>query len=782
LDEFIILDIETTGLDNKHDSIIEIAAVRLKNFQVVGEFQTLVRPNESALNATSGEITGITAKELETAPDLSEIKSSLLEFVGDSAIIGHNISFDLDFLKSQGIIFPGKGLDTLDLAHTLLPKLKFYSLEYLSHQYNFTNRPSHRALGDVLATAELCQLFVEQFQSFSSELQKQIKTLVDKSRWEWSFIFNQGVISEKVHQILPTKALPPDLANNPLPTAINAKAWATGFSAYELSPNVQQLPVNIALLKQLTQSVLVVSPEMFRSTDWEGLSLRTYYPVAMQLDKDRFEFLISKSVLDESELKLAIKILISLQIEGEFDPAKLHLTRDEFYLFDQKLSLLNAPTSSTLPNQIVTSYDGLEELLANNLPVDTTILLPEWIKFDEWRIEKSAKVISHAYLNAVVSSRRNFVHDYVDDNKFSDQLFKTLNSLGSQLVATTSLLGMVWQEPQEGKQDTLELDVNHFTTQNGALLKDNLKHVISFLEEYQAGIQSLVVSLPEVLHRQLKHNQELIEHLNLLINPNAAYKVFVDGYGGHILVRIIKTPPTNIWQDQLKKFKVAIVGNALLVGGSANFISSILGENVKVETINVPTEQTKEIVWVKDYSTRNKTLDYERQTSSYLKNWVEKEPGKLLILMPNAKMVTNFFNEYQPKMVGTNLLSRDVMGNVDMLSDKLNSLNSYALVIGYYNLERFLPAISNLDRVMFVKLSFDRLSKTAQLLAGDRFDQSFGGYALPKAIIDFRSTLAGLYPKTKEIWVLDQRLQIQDYGKTVMGSISGFHHSDLVIE
>lgn len=782
MDEFIVLDIETTGLDSHHDSIIEIAATRVKNLQVVGEFQTLVRPNASGLNATVAELTGITAEELKTAPNLEDIKHQLFDFVGGDAIVGHNISFDLDFLKSKGISLPGKSLDTLELAHTLLPKLKFYSLEYLSHYYTFTNQPSHRAMRDVLATVELCQLFVERFQSFPADLQKQIKTLVDKSNWEWVFVFNQELAISTTHQNISVETQLPDLANSVIPDTIDPNKWQAGFSACELSPNLHQLPVNINLAKNLTKSVLVVSPEVFYTTNWEELGLKPYYSNLAWLDQKRFEFLLSKPTFDEPELKLAIKILITLQASGEFDPAKLHLTREEFYLFEQKLSKVGQPDLSTLPNQIVTHFSGLEELLTNNLPTDTIILLPEWLKFDEWRLERNVKLITPAYLNAVVSSRRDFVHDFVTDRKLSDQLFKTLNDLGSHLVMTMALVGMVWGEQQRGQLNTLELEEAHLTTKNGALLKDNLKGVIESLEEYMGGIQDLSVPFPKALEKQLEHTKTLIEHLNLLIDPSKAYKIFLDGFEGSIMVRIIKMPPTNIWQEQLKKFRVGVVSNNLLVNSSANFISSILGEEIKVQSVNLPTDQPKEIVWVRNISAHNKNLDYEKQTFNYLKNWVEKEPGKVLILMPNVKMVTDFFNEYQPKMAGVNLLSRDVIGNADMLTNKLSSLSRYALVVGYYNLDRWLPAFSNFDRVMFVKLSFDRLGKTAQLLAADRFEQSFNGYALPKAIIDFKGTLADLYPKTKEVWMLDQRLQTHDYGKVVIDSINGFHPSEFVIE
>ena len=135
--ELIVLDIETTGVDFTHDDIIEISAVKLIGNEVVDKFTTLIKPTMAKLGPTVSTLTGINPDDLKVAPVLAEVRDSLLTFCGTLPIVGHNIGFDVDFLKEKGINLPGDRLDTLELAYTLLPKLPFYSMEFLAYRYQF---------------------------------------------------------------------------------------------------------------------------------------------------------------------------------------------------------------------------------------------------------------------------------------------------------------------------------------------------------------------------------------------------------------------------------------------------------------------------------------------------------------------------------------------------------------------------------------------------------------------------------------------------------------------
>jgi len=782
MDDIIVLDIETTGLDLKKCSIIEIAAVRLKNGRVVDEFKTLIKPDYShQLSATVSVLTGIKPDDFIDAPAIETIKDQLLEFVGDKPILGHNIGFDLDFLKANGINLPGLKLDTLELAHTILPKLRFYSLEFLSYYYKFDHKPSHRAMDDVLATVRLYDLLLFHINNLSQPIKEKINLLVGKSNWDWEFIFKNDIASVNQYQAIDRAIDMLEPVNFDINKLIDINFVKSGFNVSELPPQVNQLSANISLVQSYPASILVVSNSVFNSLDWNSLGLIPQYSANLLLDKNRFQFILSKPQLDVLELKLMIKILINTGGEVKrFNPSQFYLTKDEFYLFEQKL----APgkfEKFQLPPKTVISFSTFWELIQNNnLPEDRIIFIPQWLEFDDFILDRQIKTITPAYLNAVVSSRRDFVHDFVTDNKTADQLFKILNELGTNLVITIALLGLVWQDHQKAGEN-IELEKSFFATQNGVSLKENLDGVIKILSDYKDSIINLDLKQPIILERQLTHTQDLIEYFNLLLNPNKAYKIYIDVFNEVILLRILKDAPFNVWQSNLNNKKIAIVSNGVLVNGNNSFISSILDQQIDVKSIpSKPAGKMKDIIWVRGLPSP-KTIAYQEHIDGYLKNWIRQELDKSLVIFPNALAVDNFFDKYQP-LLNFNIISRSTAGNIEMLHSKLESKSNFVFLLNYYNLNRFLPAISNLDRLVFIKLPFEHPGKTSQLLAIDKFDNGFIDYALPKAIINFKVALGSVYTKTDEVWMLDSRLLEYDYGKIVRKSITGFKEVEVPSE
>src|SRR5680860_71613 len=100
--EFIVLDVETTGVDSKIDDIIEFAAVKLDiRGQVIDKLDFLISTSQT-LSPTIIALTGITQKDLENEPPMEEFVSKINDFCGDLPIVGHNIGFDIEFLLSKG--------------------------------------------------------------------------------------------------------------------------------------------------------------------------------------------------------------------------------------------------------------------------------------------------------------------------------------------------------------------------------------------------------------------------------------------------------------------------------------------------------------------------------------------------------------------------------------------------------------------------------------------------------------------------------------------------------
>lgn len=163
LPEYIVLDIETTGLSRDRHKITELAAVKVKDGEIVEEFQTLVNP-EQHIPAFITSLTGISNEMVKDAPKIDKALPDFLNFLGNNVIIGHNVTFDYRFIEhnAQKIKkdFKNQRLCTRKLANRIYRHLPSKSLGYLCEYFDIKNLQAHRALTDVLATTELFQKFL----------------------------------------------------------------------------------------------------------------------------------------------------------------------------------------------------------------------------------------------------------------------------------------------------------------------------------------------------------------------------------------------------------------------------------------------------------------------------------------------------------------------------------------------------------------------------------------------------------------------------------------------
>lgn len=157
LENFVCVDLETTGLNPKTDRIIEIGMVKVREGKIVEQFSSLINPRQQ-LEERIEQITGITQKELENQPLQKEILPQILEFLEEDVLLGHRVLFDYSFLKraftNEKIPFERKGIDTLKIARKVVADCESKSLPKLCSHYGIEYHP-HRALSDALATVEL---------------------------------------------------------------------------------------------------------------------------------------------------------------------------------------------------------------------------------------------------------------------------------------------------------------------------------------------------------------------------------------------------------------------------------------------------------------------------------------------------------------------------------------------------------------------------------------------------------------------------------------------------
>jgi DNA polymerase-3 subunit epsilon len=172
---FCIVDIETNGSKIQKHQIIEIAAIKFRNGEIIDRFESLVKCDE--INEHIVELTGIKVEDTKDAPDLKEVLYKFKEFIDDAIFVAHDVKFDYRFI-SQSLEKIGlepllnRSVCSLDLAQRTLVSYR-YALSYLDETFKLNpDATHHRAMSDVLTTTQLFKISLEQ-------LDANVKTVED---------------------------------------------------------------------------------------------------------------------------------------------------------------------------------------------------------------------------------------------------------------------------------------------------------------------------------------------------------------------------------------------------------------------------------------------------------------------------------------------------------------------------------------------------------------------------------------------------------------------------
>lgn len=151
--DYVVFDLETTGVRPDVDEIVEISAIQVRGHQAADQYSTLVNPGMH-IPAAATRVNHITDDMVKEAPGLSEALGGFLEFVGKDILVGHNIhSFDLKFIqdgvmRSFGSEMDNDYIDTLFMARQCLPQLSHHKLADVASHFGINTAGAHRALAD----------------------------------------------------------------------------------------------------------------------------------------------------------------------------------------------------------------------------------------------------------------------------------------------------------------------------------------------------------------------------------------------------------------------------------------------------------------------------------------------------------------------------------------------------------------------------------------------------------------------------------------------------------
>jgi DNA polymerase III epsilon subunit family exonuclease len=179
--EFVVFDLETTGLSPYNDKIIEIGAIKISNGIMTDSYTTLVNPLCHIPSAATN-VNGITDNMVSNAPTIDTVLPLFINFIGNSILVAHNATFDMGFLRhnmcQMGCTTINPVICTLLLSRKLFPEFQNHKLETVASSLGISLNNAHRSLSDVTATGNVFLYIVDMLNRQDAE--KDIQRKLDK--------------------------------------------------------------------------------------------------------------------------------------------------------------------------------------------------------------------------------------------------------------------------------------------------------------------------------------------------------------------------------------------------------------------------------------------------------------------------------------------------------------------------------------------------------------------------------------------------------------------------
>jgi DNA polymerase-3 subunit epsilon/ATP-dependent DNA helicase DinG len=297
MNSIVSIDIETTGLNQDRDAIIEIGAVKFKGHRVEDEWTTVINPGRHIPEFITG-LTGISDVEVRGAPKFKDIVQDLEAFVGNAPVVGHNVRFDLGFLQKGDILQYNEVIDTYELAAVLMPTASRYNLGALGKQLGILLPATHRAMDDAKVTMAVLNKLIEMARELPLEIIAEIVRLSEPLEWDANYIFHEVLKANAKDGIKPRKTKSqtpnrewfdetkqPPLVNPDEPLPLNAEEVASileyggPFSQYFES--FEQRPEQIGMIRAVTDALSYGQHLMVEAATGVGKSFAYLVPAAL---------------------------------------------------------------------------------------------------------------------------------------------------------------------------------------------------------------------------------------------------------------------------------------------------------------------------------------------------------------------------------------------------------------------------------------------------------------------------------------------------------------------
>jgi ATP-dependent DNA helicase DinG len=317
MQSIVAIDIETTGLNEERDAIIEIGAVRFKGRRVEDEWSSLINPGRHIPEFISG-LTGISDVEVRNAPRFGDIAKDLAAFVGAAPLVGHNVRFDMGFLQGAGLFPYNEIIDTYELASVMMPTASRYNLGALGKQLGILLPATHRALDDARVTMAAFNRLWEIALELPLEVVAEIVRLSEPLEWDAAGLFQEvlrsrakeGIQAKKIRKkdgtagsalwVDDSRHPPLDNPERPIPLNVDevssALEYGGPFSRYFQS--FEQRPEQVDMLRAVSNALSYGNHLMVEAGTGVGKSFAYLVPAALFALQNNTRVVVSTNTIN----------------------------------------------------------------------------------------------------------------------------------------------------------------------------------------------------------------------------------------------------------------------------------------------------------------------------------------------------------------------------------------------------------------------------------------------------------------------------------------------------
>ncbi|MDZ4243759.1 MAG: exonuclease domain-containing protein [Candidatus Doudnabacteria bacterium] len=788
LKKFISIDLETTDL--KDGRIMEVGAIEVElKWNEQGKkieasfgrsFETLINP-EVEVPRTALAITGITQEELKSAPLWKDTLPLVKDFLAENLLAGHNVEFDLQFLKDQGLKLKNQYVDTLEMAQTILPLSESHSLEFLVGYFNLPSKRSHRAIDDSKSAGYLMERILNEFLTFPLDLQKQIKSRVSDSLPRFRDIFaDLPEIAVKKKQTSPVSTDVPvavEGSNQPI-------EWTDStILSLPLSFNKQEEWLQ-RLARSSEKAVIGLSHEVYLNFVPENQKIT--HP-GQALCEKRLNWLEGRDKLSETAGKVLIKTLILREKTASLDISSVRWTAPEREILGivtcepnvcEKHQCLYARSLKLAGNKPYFAKSSAIFDLASNWGVSFSshrLLLFDLAAVEDsfteslkriWNLNKIRRAIQIVYpINPAAPS-------------FYSDLSREVETVANDLDLFFGILHLVYRKKENEFSENIIIDAQERDGGRFTKLLHPAEKLAVKLEKFSQFLES----------RKLAEERDLIAELENLRIKILAIKQFLDEFFGLSLhpqnicwlkfdseivdLNIVPRDLSSHWMEFQKRFKGTSIVDTLLPKMSLAYFQKRLGlQNFEVERIEKPKQSGPVKINIASKQVLSKELE------SFLGGL--KPPA--VIITPNETKLSEIFETFSKSVEPDRLvLAYKYSGSLSVLKARLaaasrNEKTDLILILTTSAFFRFFSYLPKALNLVILRLPFEAPGTKPAILSAGSYE-NFSDHILPRAVHQLHlmlSRFASAPGTPKTVYILDPRI-LTDYNQEFIKYLQEF--------